>query len=133
MATDVWDLYAQLGEGNRSAPTAAQRQVLAVCDLRQEVNAGGFDAYFRYWGGDSAAEALAALPELLGQDWANLLREAMELLGDPYPDDPDDRADRIDTGGLDETLNALDVRFYALEGSSDADSRLSAYIDANLS
>jgi hypothetical protein len=133
VATDVWDLYSQLGDVDRCTLSEGERKVLAICDLRQEVNAGGFDRYFRYWGGNSAAEAVTALPELLGQDWAELLHEAMELLGDPYPGDLGDRADRIDRGDLDESLHELDERLYALEGVSDADGRLNAYIDVNLS
>lgn len=60
---DVWDVYNTLSQHNRSSLNGDQRGLLAVCDLRQEVNSGGFDAYFRYWGGDSAPMALATLPE----------------------------------------------------------------------
>ena len=63
--TDVWDLYGQLAEQDSSTLPPAQRVLIAVCDLRQEVNAGGFDNYFRAWGGNSADDALAALPSLL--------------------------------------------------------------------
>jgi hypothetical protein len=41
------------------------------------VNSGGFENYFRAWGGNSAGDALAALPTLLGHEWADLLRAAM--------------------------------------------------------
>jgi hypothetical protein len=129
--TDVWDLYAELTEKDLSSLTLPQRRIVALCDLRQEVNADGFDAYFRYWGGNSAQEALEALPTLLGDDWADLLRAAMELLGSPYPVDPDDRATRIDARDLGETLQDLDERFYELEASTDADARLSDFIRAN--
>ena len=60
--------------------TDRQRAVLAICDLRQEVNSGGFDRYFRHYGGSSAHEALSALPAVLGAEWAALFREAMDLL-----------------------------------------------------
>ncbi len=36
------------------AAGSADSGIAAICDLRQEVNSGGFDSYFRYWGGDSA-------------------------------------------------------------------------------
>jgi Domain of unknown function (DUF4375) len=132
MAADVWDLYELLSEVDRPTLTEGLRRVLAICDLRQEVNSGGFDGYFRYWGAAHVADAVEGLPEVLGQDWAGLLREAVELLADPYPDNADDRADRLDRGDLDESMSDLDERFYALESSSSADTRLNEYIDANL-
>jgi hypothetical protein len=105
-----------------------EREVAALCDLRQEVNSGGFDSYFRYWGCDTANEALAALPTVLGQAWADLLAEAMELLGPDYPADIDARHDRLDGLHLDEALDALDARFYEPEDVTDADNLMSAYL-----
>jgi hypothetical protein len=129
--SDVWDLYGQLAEQDVSTLTPAQRGLVAVCDLRQEVNVGGFDNYFRAWGGNSADDALAALPSLLGQEWADLLLSAMALLGPAYPSDPDGRGDLLDQLDLDDRLDALAERFYTLEGETDADARLNAYLDAN--
>jgi hypothetical protein len=131
MARDVWDLYAQLSDADPSTLTEEQRGLIAVCDLRQEVNAGGFENYFRAWGGNSAEEALAALPEILGEPWADLLRSAMLVLGPEYPGDPDARGDAIDEGDLYERLNELDDDYYALESATDADARLNAYVAAN--
>ncbi len=133
MTTDVWDFYEQYTESDRPALSERERQVLAVCDLRQEVNSGGFDAYFRYWGGDTAPTAAAALPQLLGSPWADVLREGMALLGQPYPASADDRAEKLDGDSLDEVLDDLDRRFYALEGSTNADTRLAEVVQANLS
>jgi Domain of unknown function (DUF4375) len=129
--SDVWDLYGQLAEQDPASLSPEQRALVAVCDLRQEVNAGGFDNYFRAWGGDSAEDALAALPHLLGQQRADLLRSAMAFLGPAYPSDPDERGDMLDQLDLDDRLDELDQRFYALEGETDADSRLNAYLDAS--
>ena len=131
MADDVWDLYGQLADQQRSTLTPAQRGLVAVCDLRQEVNAGGFDTYFRAWGGNSADDALAVLPSLLGQKWADLLRSAMALLGSTYPRDPDERGDILDQHDLDDMLHELDERLYALEAGTDADARLNSYLGAN--
>lgn len=129
VATDVWDLYGELSEADPSSLSEAQRRVVAIGDLRQEVNAGGFDNYLRSWGGNSASVALAALPEVLGQDWAALLSEALRVVGSPYPEDPDERATRLDADATsDETLAALDERFYDLEASTDADARLNEFI-----
>ena len=79
-----------------------------------------------------AEAALAALPDLLGQEWAELLRSAMALLGPTYPTDADERGDMLDQLDLDDRLDELDERFYALEGEMDADARLNAHIYANL-
>jgi hypothetical protein len=128
MPSDVWVLYEQVGDQDRSTLTEVQRAALAICDMRQEVNAGGFDAYFRYWGGNTAPEALAALPAALGDQWASLLSDAMQAFGPVYPRDPDARADLIDQGDLGDRLNALDTRYYELEGTVDADQRLNVYL-----
>ena len=127
-ATDVWDVYNILLKRDRWSLSDAQRGLVAVCDLRQEVNSGGFDSYFRYWGGNSAPEALAALPGLLSHEWADLLSEAMALLGPNYPTTQDVREELLDNQDLDEQLEALDDRYYALEGAMDADGRLNEYL-----
>ena len=88
---DAWSFYESLGEDDRAGLSQAEREVAAICDLRQEVNAGGFDSYLRAWGGDSAPVALTALPTVLGQAWADLLGQATALLGPDYPADADDR------------------------------------------
>jgi len=124
----VWDLYAELGEQDRSGLSDAERAVFAICDLRQEVNSGGFDSYFRYWAGDSAPTAHAELPAVLGQDWADLLRDAMALLGPAYPSGAGARAAALDARDFDAELNALDDRFYELEAGVDADARLGALL-----
>lgn len=107
------------------------RGLLAICDLRQEVNSGGFDGYFSAWGGDSAPDALGALPPILGQEWADLLDAAMRLLGETYPSGADEREDLIGELELDDELDALDTRYYALESRTDADATLSSYLEAH--
>jgi hypothetical protein len=125
---DVWDVYSTLWEVERSTLNDSQRALVAVCDLRKEVNSGGFDAYFRYWGGNSAPDAVEALPSLLGQNWADLLREAMDLLGPNYPTDVDSREERVNDRDLDGRFESLDARYYDLERSTDADARLNEYL-----
>ena len=115
----VWDFYESLSAETRDGLTVEQRAVAAICDLRQEVNSGGFDRYFRYWGGDSAPVALGALTRMLSSEWADL------LLGPDYPADLEERATRIDRFDLDEQLEELDSRFFELEAGADADRLLS--------
>lgn len=128
MHADAWSFYEELGEQDRSALSKEQAQVAAICDLRQEVNSGGFDVYFRYWGGNTARTALAALPTILGQRWADLLGRAMSLLGPDYPDDQSIREVRLDAPGVDQALKNLDTEFYDLEAAADADALVSAHL-----
>ncbi len=74
---DVWEAYEAHGSARRQTLSQRERDVFAVSDFRQEVNSGGFDGYFRSWGGDTALEAVAALPGLLGEPWAQVLRDAL--------------------------------------------------------
>lgn len=60
------------GTRGRDSLSPVEREVAAISDLRQEVNSGGFDGYFRYWGDDSAIVARAALPSVLRRDWAEV-------------------------------------------------------------
>ena len=128
MSLDIWEIYEQFAQSDRSSMDEKHRGLLAVCDLRQEVASGGLDSYFRYQGADSAPAALAALPEILGSEWANLLEEAMDLFGAPFPINCDDRARFIDDHDLEESLGELERRLYDLEEAIDADACLNAYI-----
>jgi hypothetical protein len=47
--TDVWSFYELANDTDRARFSDVERAVLAICDLRQEVNSGGFDSYLRYW------------------------------------------------------------------------------------
>ena len=123
--TRVWNFYEALGERSREALSIAEREVAAICDLRQEVNSGGFDSYFRYWGGNTAPTALEGLSSRLGPEWAGVLSDALRLFGEDYPLEPDSRADRMDELELEDALEELDRRFYDLEVSTDADTLLS--------
>ncbi|WP_406057671.1 hypothetical protein [Kribbella sp. NBC_00889] len=78
--------------------------------------------------GNTADEALAALPTSLGEAWAALLRQAMHLLGPNYPNEQSQRETLIEELDLYDAFDALDERFYALEVSTDADARLTALL-----
>lgn len=128
MHADAWSFYEKLGEQDRSALSDEQAQVAAICDLRHDVNSGGFDSYFRHWGGNTARTALAALATILGQEWADLLRTAMSLLGPNYPDDQSIREVRLDAPGVGEALDNLDTEYYDLEAAIDAGALVSAHL-----
>jgi hypothetical protein len=121
---DVWDFYNAHAETDRSSLTEDQQGILAIIDMRQEVASGGFDAYFRYWGGNTAEDALSALQTHLGEEWADALNESMSAFGSPYPVEPDAREQFLEDAAIQDRLSALDERVYALEAAVDADARL---------
>lgn len=125
---DAWAYYESMQGADRTRLSTVQRSVLAVCNLRQEVNADGFDSYFRYWGGASAPDAVAALASVLGAEWGEVLQEAMALFGPGYPGDSTDRARVLDSIGVGDALEELDRRFFNLEANTDADALTSAYL-----
>jgi hypothetical protein len=123
---DVWAFYNGHFDTDRSTLTEDERGLLAILDLRQEVASGGFDSYFSGWGGNTAVDALDALPAALGTEWADVLRDAMGLLGSPYPNDPDERYEILQSRDNEYELDALDARLNTLEATSDVDARLGA-------
>ncbi len=127
---DVWSFYESLGSGDRSHLTNVEQEVAAICDLRQEVNSGGFDAYFRFWGGNTAEAAASAIGRILGNDWADVLLDAMALLGPVYPRTANER-EAILSEAVSEALEVFDARYFDLEASVDADGLLTAELRRN--
>lgn len=123
---DVWQRYEVYATPESRRPLSdEQRQLLAVCDLRQEVNSGGFDSYLRFWGADTASDALAIVGGALGEPWRQILVEALDIFGSTPPSTADERAQVLDDAAeADDVLGSLDQRFFDLEGSQDADAAL---------
>lgn len=129
-SADLYGFYESLpidGSG-RDRLGSVQRSVAAICDLRQEVNSGGFDTYFRYWGGDTALDALSAIGEVLGPAWGELLRKAMLTLGPDYPTDANIRFEKVDEPQVQAALDRFDSEYFELENTSDADGVLAAHL-----
>lgn len=122
---DVWSFYESLGLGDRSHLSQVEQEVAAICDLRQEVNSGGFDVYLRYRGGDTAEVAARAIGRILGDGWADVLSDAMATLGPLYPRAADEREAML-TDAVCEALDGFDARYFDLEASIDADALLTA-------
>jgi len=120
---DIWQLYGAYASPESRRPLSdEQRQLLAVCDLRQEVNSGGFDSYLRFWGADTASDALAIVGGALGEPWRQVLVEALGIFGTANPSTADERADVLNGAAeADDVLGLLDDRFFELENSHDAD------------
>ena len=123
---NIWQLYEAYATPESRRPLSdEQRQLLALCDLRQEVNSGGFDSYLRFWGADTASDALAIVGGALGEPWRQVLVEALDIFGSANPRTADERAEALDDAAeADDVLGVLDERFFELEGSQDADAAL---------
>ena len=126
----VFDHLIVLSNRDRSAlerMTPEQQQVLAFNLLRAEVNHGGFDFFFRYRGsyGPVARQVSFASPA-----WAELIGEACDALGFPYPFDEEgfcealERLEDQDPG----LLGRLDQRLYQLEVDEPPDQVIDGFI-----
>lgn len=112
--------------------TPEQRMVFAFNMLRQEVNNGGFEAYFRYQGGDTATYAIEGARRIAGARWSTLIEEACRTMGSSYPADVETREHVVDrlAGGR-ELLSRLDDRLRRLEKVEPADDRIDNFVWSN--
>lgn len=122
---DVWAIFDQLQHRDPASLTRDEHLVLALGEIRTEVNSGGFDFYLRYpyrKNAPTASEAarLAGCPAL-----AALIEEAIALIGRDVLnlDDEDVLYDRLEQ--IEGDLEELDKRFYDLEKTADLDTALS--------
>ena len=93
-----------------------RRVVVGIC---------GFDRSFRYGGGDTAEEALTALPIFLNDEWAGVLYEAMTTLGVWYPSDPGVHELLLESSAAEDRLNSLAYLIHELEATAGTDAHLS--------
>lgn len=116
---DGWSVYERLQDEERTELSDDASALMALGDLRQEVNSGGFDAYLRFWGADTAPRALAVCRSTAGlAALADVLEDALSRLG-AYSPDADARAEALDSAGVD--LDDLDERFSEIEAAVDLD------------
>ncbi len=103
-----------------------ERLLLALGQLRDEVNNGGFSQYFSNTAGDGFADALEAATETGNTELSDLLGRAAAVLGAPVPADRAARQARLarladDAVGL---LDEIDRSYFELERSVDLDSAM---------
>lgn len=109
-----------------------RRMVFALNMLRQEVNSGSFDAYFRYAGGKTAPQAAEAARIVL-PGWSGLIDDACRTMGAPYPSDAESRERVVDRVAEEdpELFSNLDDRLYQLEEDDPADEQIDRFIWSN--
>jgi hypothetical protein len=109
-----------------------QHIVYALGMLRQEVTSGGFEAYFRDQGGDTALDAQAAAV-LVGHAWQVLISTACKRVGTPYPAEQPARGQAVDAlvEADPDVFRDLDSIFSDLEEDQPVDQVLDEYVWAN--
>ena len=121
---DAWTVFDRLQHRDPASLTRDERLVLALGQIRTEVNSGGFDFYLRYASRKNAPAAseaarLAGCPAL-----AALIGEALALVGRDvlHLDDEDVLYERLEQ--VEDALEDLDERFCDLEKTADLDTAL---------
>lgn len=116
----AWTVFESLVLRDVDELSPAERQLVSVCSVRQEINSGGFDSYFRTSYGDTAPLAIETATAMGSPELAALIAQAVDRLGlDPYPSDCTVREDAIDD--FDVEFDDLDEAYYALERDHDLD------------
>ena len=125
---NAWTMFDQLQHCDPPSLTRDERLLLALGEIRTEVNSGGFDFYLRHpyrKNAPIAAEAarVAGCPAL-----AALIEEAIALVGrdELHLDHEDALYDRLEQ--VEDDLADLDQRFYDLEKTVDIDAALSELV-----
>ena len=118
--SNVWIIFDQLRQRDPESLSRDERLVLAFGEIRTEVNHGGFDSYLRYLCRQNAPIAAVAARVADCPVLADLIDEAIALVGPDVLDGHDDvlykRLEEIE-----HDLHGLDQRFYQLENTADFD------------
>jgi Domain of unknown function (DUF4375) len=125
---NAWTLFDQLQHRDPASLTRDERLVLALGEIRTEVNSGGFDFYLRYSHRENARIAVEAAQEAGCPALAALIEEAIALVGCDVLllDDEDALYDRLEQ--VEDDLGDLDQRFDDLEKTADLDAALSCLV-----
>jgi hypothetical protein len=129
-----WLVYDHLAAVLLADPIAAgllnadQSGLVAFYDLRTQVNSDGFEGYFSDEYGDDAPAALWMAGALGAPGWRALIADSIALVGDPYPDDQDERSERVDDLADSSSFEAFDDRFYKLEADHQLDALVDRYV-----
>src|SRR5215472_6566875 len=118
--SDVWITFDLLRQRDPGSLTSDERLVLAFGEIRTEVNHGGFDSYLRYLCRQNAPIAVVAARVADCPAFADLIDEAIALVGRDVLDGDDEVLYRR-LEELEADLRDLDQRFYELENTADLD------------
>jgi hypothetical protein len=125
---NAWSVFGQVQQRDLASLTRDERLVLALGEIRTEVNHGGFDFYLRYPYGKNAPIAVEAARVAGSPTLAVLIEEAIALVGHDVLQLDDENAlyDRLEQ--VEDDLEDLARRFYDLENTGDLDAALSRLV-----
>ena len=121
---DPWSRVAELQLRPWESLTEPERQLVAIGELRTEVNNGGFHQYFFNSAGDAAPDAIAAATSLELTPLVDLVERAMALFDGRYTADRSARQDLLEELDITGSFEALDTEFYRLEAALDLDTSM---------
>jgi hypothetical protein len=121
---DAWTIVEQLQNRDPASLTSDERLLLALGEARDELNSGGFDFYLRYPSRKNAPAASDAARLAGCHALADLINNAIELVGRDLLDRDDEYALHERLGQVEDDLEDLDERFYDLENNYDLDTAL---------
>jgi len=118
---NVWTIFDQLRQRDPGSLSNDERLVLAFGEVRTEVNHGGLDSYLRYGYAQNAAVAVVAARIADCPALADLIEEAIALVGPDalHNHDAEGLYQRLEQ--IEDELQDLDQRFYELENTADLD------------
>jgi hypothetical protein len=91
---DIYETYDVFKQGAAKFPEW-KIDILAVHWTMSEISNGGVEQFFSNSTGILAPEAVLGLKRIGKIDLADTLQSAMQLLGEPYPRDREERAKRL--------------------------------------
>lgn len=129
-SNDPWELYDELTHREWEDLDARQRGLVALGELRAEVNANGFEAYFSHWWADKSETAVMTAEAADCPELAELVRQGWEIAGFEAGAIPEclERArlnEDLPPGAFDD----LDRTYYRLEESTDLDAVMRRWLD----
>jgi Domain of unknown function (DUF4375) len=127
---DGWTTYGELIERDWETLNDAQRALVAVGELRTEVNNGGFDQYFFNSSGDHAPVARDAANAARAASLAELIDRALAVLGPNYTTNRDDRQTALLDLDDDAAFDALDDEYYEVEAAKDLDALMDSLAES---
>lgn len=126
MNADGWTVYGELVARDWDTLTDSQLALVAIGELRSEVNNGGFDQYFFNSGGDLAPTARATASDAGVTALVNLLDRAMAAVGSPFKIDRNERQAALAAVSAHEAFDSLDREFCDLETSVNLDTLMNS-------